>query len=928
MHRYGSDNLDWQIMSAKTSKMRDLEAASNTHRTLHHKHQAEVLQLLEVVQSNGLTSAEAVKRLGKFGPNRITARRGTPAWLKFLQQFQQPLVYILLLAVAVTAFLGEWVDSTVILAVVLVNAVVGFLQESKAEKAIESLAKLINTESSVRRDGVVKRILSDDLVPGDIVLLEAGARVPADLRLLQANNLQIDESGLTGESVPVFKHPAPLSPDTVLGDRKNIAFSGTLITAGQGEGVVWGTGNQTETGHIASLITEAVTISTPLTRKIEEFSRLLLWTIMALALATILMGLARGESMVDMFMAAVALSVGAIPEGMPAAVTIVLAIGVSRMAERKAIIRKLPAVEALGSTTIICSDKTGTLTENQMTVREVFAGGKLYTVTGVGYEPLGEVQFEGAPLHPDNHPALMECLRAGALCNDSHLVREEGRLTVQGDPTEAALLVVSEKAGLLSNDLRQGMPRVDVIPFDSEHMYRATLHRSAAQHVIYKVGAVERLLGRCDNALDSEGQLAPLDLDLIQRTVETLASRGLRVLALVRRQVDAGHTTLEHHHVAAGLTFLGLQGMIDPPRPEAVTAVHKCQAAGITVKMITGDHLITAQAIAGQIGLEGRTENGHLVALSGRDLQLVSDEELPTVAEATAVFARVDPEQKLRLVRALQSLGHVVAMTGDGVNDAPALKQADIGIAMGISGTDVAKGAADMVLTDDNFASIEAAVEEGRGVYDNLTKFIVWTLPTNAGEALILMAAIFFGTLLPVVPVQLLWVNMTTAILLGLMLVFEPGEPDLMKRPPRDPARPLLTYSLMMRTGMVALIMAAGGFWLFFWELNMVGQTLPQARTAVINVIVMVEVVYLFNCRSLQHTFYSIGPVANRWAVSGAITMIAAQLLFTYAPFMNLLFHTAPINAESWLRIFAVAVAAFLAVELEKWIRFRRDGGN
>jgi len=558
-------------------------------------------------------------------------------------------------------------------------------------------------------------------------------------------------------------------------------------------------------------------------------------------------------------------------------------------------------------------------------VREVFAGGAVYEVTGAGYEPKGEIQLDGSRVNVPEHPALAECLLAGVLCNDSLLAREEGRLKVQGDPTEAALLVVGEKAGLLHADTHRQSPRVDVIPFESEHMFRATLHDGrAGGRVIYKVGAVERLLDRCADALDADGKLVPLDKAAVHRVVEQMAARGLRVLALVRRHVEADHAKLEHHHVAEGLTFLGLQGMIDPPRPEAIASVRKCQEAGIAVKMITGDHLITARAIAGQIGLKGREEHGKLVALSGRELEKISDAELPEVAEHTAVFARVAPEQKLRLVRALQSRGHVVAMTGDGVNDAPALKQSDIGVAMGISGTDVAKGAADMILTDDNFASIEAAVEEGRGVFDNLTKFIVWTLPTNSGEACILLTAILFGTVLPALPVQLLWVNMMTAICLGLMLVFEAKETDLMLRPPRDPKRPLLTYALMMRTGLVCLIMLAGAFWLFFYEMNMAGETIAEARTAVINVIVLVEIGYLFNCRSLNHSILAIGPFTNRWVIGGSLVMLAAQLLFTYAPVMNKLFHTAPISGESWLRILAVAGVSFAAVELEKWIRFGR----
>jgi cation-transporting ATPase F len=898
--------------------------------TWHQLQAEEVVRLHDVNLKTGLVAEEVKRRQEKFGLNRITARRGTPTWLKFLQQFNQPLVYILLVAVGVTAFLGEWVDSSVIFGVVLINAIVGFLQEAKAEKAISALASMVATETSVRRDGRQQRVHSEQLVPGDVVLLQSGDRVPADLRLVQMKSLQVDESALTGESIPVQKHPDALALDTVLADRKNLAFTGTLVTSGQGEGVVWATGDQTETGHIAQLISEAVDLSTPLTKKIAHLSKLLLWVILALAATTFAIGVARGEKVVEMFMAAVAIAVGAIPEGLPAAVTIVLAIGVARMAKRRAIIRRLPAVETLGSTTVICSDKTGTLTENKMTVREIFAGGKLYEVTGAGYEPKGEIRLNDSPIKMPEQPALAECLRAGVLCNDAQLVRDEsGRLKVQGDPTEAALLVAGEKGGLVSADTHRESPRVDEIPFESEHMFHATLHEArTGGRVIYKVGAVERLLDRCADALDQHGKVVPLNKEAIHRAVEVMAARGLRVLALVRRHVDAGHAKLEHSHVAAGLTFLGLQGMIDPPRPEAIEAVRKCQAAGIAVKMITGDHLITARAIAEQIGLKGREQHGKLISLSGRELEKVSDPELPEVAERTAVFARVSPEQKLRLVRALQSRGHVVAMTGDGVNDAPALKQADIGVAMGITGTDVAKSAAAMVLMDDNFASIEAAVEEGRGVFDNLTKFIVWTLPTNIGESLVLLTAIVLGITLPMLPVQLLWVNMMSAILLGLMLVFEPKEPGLMQRPPRDPRKPLLTVALAMRTGLVSLVMLAGAFWLFFWEMKMEGGTIAEARTAVINVIVVVEIAYLFNCRSLNHSFFSVGFLSNPWVIAGSLAMLAAQLLFTYAPVMNKLFHTAPTSGESWLRIVGVAAIVFVVVEIEKWMRYGHGRGD
>ena len=893
----------------------------------HQLHIDEVVGLLKTDLSVGLSAVEVERRQKEFGLNQVTAHRGTPAWMKFLQQFNQPLVYILLLAVSVTAFLGEWVDSSVIFGVVLINAVVGFLQETKAEKAIEALANMVATETTVRRDGVKLRVHSEQLVPGEVVLLQSGDRVPADLRLFHVRNLHADESALTGESLPVAKHPDPLALDTILADRKNLAYTGTLITSGQAEGVVWAIGDQTETGRIGRLIASAVELSTPLTKKIAQFGKLVLGVIMGLAAVTFALGVARGEKPVEMFMAAVALAVGAIPEGLPAAVTIVLAIGVSRMAKRQAIIRQLPAVETLGSTTVICSDKTGTLTENQMTVQKIFAGEKLYAVTGTGYEPKGDLQFDGAVVNVREHPALAECLRAGVLCNESLLVCADGRLKVVGDPTEAALLVVAEKGGLIHADTQRASPRVDMIPFESEHMFRATLHEANKGRVIYKVGALERLIEGCTDALGDRNTLVALDEDAVHRAAETMATQGLRVLALARRQVDARHHKLEHSHVAAGLTFLGLQGMMDPPRAAAIAAVRRCQRAGIAVKMITGDHAVTARVIAQQVGLAGTPPSTELAVLTGRDLEKIPDTDLPAVAERTTVFARVAPEQKLRLVKALQSRGHVVAMTGDGVNDAPALKQADIGVAMGISGTDVAKGAAAMILTDDNFASIEAAVEEGRGVFDNLTKFIVWIIPTNLGEALMLLTAIVLGLPLPLLPLQLLWINLTDT-LLGLSLAFEPKERDVMSRPPRKPKQPLLTLPLIMRTGLVSLIMLGGGLGLFLWELRVEQVGLAAARTVAANSIVLVQTIYLFNCRSLNHSVFAIGLLTNRWTIVGSLAMLGAQLLFTYAPVMNKLFHSAPISGESWLRIAAVAAVAFAAVELEKWIRFGRGRGE
>jgi cation-transporting ATPase F len=889
----------------------------------HQLHVDEVVRLLDTDVSGGLSTTEVQRRQKEYGPNKLAAKRGTPAWQRFLLQFHQPLVYVLIAATAFSVYLGQYVDALVIFAVVVFNAIVGYLQEAKAEKAIVALTRMMIVETTVRRDGHKQRVTATELVPGDIVLLESGDRVPADLRLFRIRGLQIDESSLTGESEPVHKHTDPLASDTVLADRKSLVFAGTPVVSGRGEGVVWATGDKTEMGRIAWLITEAVDLATPLTRKIAQLSRMLLWLILALALLTAAVGLWHGQKLIDIFMAAVAMAVGAIPEGLPAAVTVTLAIGVSRMARRRAIIRKLPAVETLGSTTVICSDKTGTLTENQMTVQEIYAGDKFYEVTGVGYESTGAIQRSGEKVVLAHEPALSACLRAGLLCNDAILIRQNGETRVQGDPTEAALIVAAEKAGMLHRDTHRELSRLDTIPFESEHQFMATLHRGKEGHIIYKKGAVERVVGRCSTMVDASGVETPINREAIHAAGEQMAARGLRVLAFAQRKMATEQHELAHHHVARDLTFLGLQGMIDPPRPEAVEAVRCCRTAGIAVKMITGDHIVTARAIAQQIGLNGQPDADLPIAINGRELNQVSDDRLPLIAEQTAVFARVTPEQKLRLVRALQGRGHIVAMTGDGVNDAPALKQADIGIAMGIGGTDVAKGAADMVLTDDNFASIEAAVEEGRSIFDNLRKFIVWTLPTNAGEALILLTAIFLGTALPVLPLQLLWINMTEP-LFGLMLVFEPKERGLMERPPRDPRQPILTFPLFMRSTFVSVLMLAGAFALFLWELHVEKGTLAEARTVVVNVIVIVEGFYLLNCRSLTRSVFSVGLFSNLWIVAGLVAMIIGQLFFTYAPIMNRLFHSAPIGLEAWLRIVATGVAVYFAVGFEKWLRFGR----
>ena len=886
----------------------------------------EAVLLLESDPEHGLDDTEVAARRERFGPNVLPHVGRQGPLVRLALQFHHPLIYILAAAGAVTALLGNAVDASVIFGVVLINAAIGFVQESRAEQALEALVRMARTRATVMRGGRKLAVNSQELVPGDLVLLEPGDKVPADLRLVSVRELRADESTLTGESESVEKSDRILPRETVVADRENLAFAGTLVSGGRGAGVVMSTAADTELGRIHRLVGEAGGIDTPLTRRIAHFSKIISIVIVALAAFTFTIGVARGEPASEMFVAAVALAVGAIPEGLPAAVTITLAIGVSRMARRRAIVRKLPAVETLGSTTVICSDKTGTLTENQMTVQAILAGGESFSVEGAGYAPLGAIRRGEDVVDARGWPALDECLAAGALCNDARLREREGRHEVIGDPTEAALLVAARKGGLDPVALAGRRPRIDAVPFESEHQYMATLHSSAPGQaaVVYLKGAPERVLPRCGQVLGPAGEEVALDRAAVLAEVERLAREGLRVLAIARASVPSGTVTLERALVEeGGLTLLGLEAMLDPPRPEAMAAVARCHAAGIAVKMITGDHAATARAIAERLHLEGpEPRDGGPEVLSGADLAALPEGELAEAVERASVFARVAPEQKLRLVEALQARGHVVAMTGDGVNDAPALKQADIGVAMGAAGTEVAKEASDIVLTDDNFASIAAAVEEGRRVFDNLTKFIVWTLPTNMGEGLLILAAIVAGTTLPILPVQILWINMTTAVALGLMLAFEPKEPGIMGRPPRDPARPLLTGELIGRILLVSGLLMAGSFLLFHWE-QAGGASLAEARTAAVNVFVVGELFYLFNCRSLEHSMFRVGVFSNHWVTGGVLTMVGLQILITYAPFMQTLFHTAPLGPQAWFRIIGVGFCVYAVVGAEKWLRQR-----
>jgi Ca2+-transporting ATPase len=883
----------------------------------HHLPPETLMAALQIDIQQGLSDSEAEKRLKEHGLNRLTPQRGKSALRLLFEQVNQPLVYILLIAAGVTGFLEEWVDSSVIFGVVLVNTIIGFIQEANALKAIDALSRVLTVSSTVLRNGQRRTIPAIELTVGDVVLLQSGDKVPADLRLLQIRELQIDESALTGESVPVEKQLAILSENTLLADRHNMAYSSTLVTYGSGLGVVIEVGDHTEIGLINSLLSQTIELETPLTQKISQFSKFLLWVIITLAVFTFAVGVWRGQPLLDMFMSAVALAVAAIPEGLPAALTITLAIGVSRMAKRNAIIRKLPAVETLGSTTVICSDKTGTLTQNQMTVQTVFAGNELFEMTGSGYTPDGEICLNGNVILHQNYPALMECLKAGLLCNDARLCADVDHWRIEGDPTEGALLVAAHKAGLHHAPVSIAHPRLDAIPFESQHQFMATLHHNQAvdaRHVYLK-GSLESILARCDKAFDAHMQPITLDKTLLHQQVDNLAAQGLRVLAFACSDHDAD--AVQHNEVAGGLTFLGLQAMIDPPRPEAITSIAACYKAGIQVKMITGDHPITALAIAKQLGMQ-HTEQ----VISGAELQAMDEKNYPQLVEAYAVYARIAPEQKLQLVQALQANGHIVAMTGDGVNDAPALRQANIGIAMGQGGTEVAKEAAAMVLTDDLFSTIAAAVEEGRGVFDNLIKFIVWTLPTNCGQGLVVTTAVIANVALPMAPVQILWLNMSTAVFLGMTLAFEAKESSLMHRPPRDPKQPILNALLVQRIFLVSILLLIGAFGLFEWALFQ-GESLAAARTIAVNVFVFSQTFYLFNCRSLRYSMFSVGVFSNLWLIFGVFCMVSSQLLFTYWSPMQKLFGTAAFAPEQWLLILGVAMSIYLIVGLEKLLRWR-----
>ncbi len=873
-------------------------------------------------QDSGLTQDQVADGLRRFGANRLRPAKRKTSLQRFLEQFHNLLIYVLLLSGGITALLGHWIDSAVIFGVVVINALIGYIQEGKAEKALDAISQMLSQQAMVKRDGYFVTQPADTLVPGDVVLIQSGDKVPADLRLFKNHELRIEEAMLTGESLPAEKHCEAVALDAAVGDRRCMAFSGTLVSSGQGHGVVVATGDRTEIGRISGMLSRVHKLTTPLLRQMSQFSRWLTMAIALIALLTFVFGhFVYQFPLEQMFMAAVGLAVAGIPEGLPAIMTITLAIGVQCMARKNAIIRRLPAVETLGAVTVICSDKTGTLTKNEMTVQTVVTSAGVCRVSGSGYDPHGSFCLQQQDVSCEELPVLKEIARAALLCNDATLIEKADQWQMHGDPTEGALLTLAHKAGLLQEHEQKQYPRIDEIPFESQHRFMATLHHDHSGHgFIYLKGAPERVLTMCHRQW-VQGEDMSLDLSYWEMQMAQMAASGQRLLALAFKPVDVGVQALSFNEVGSGLTLLGIVGIIDPPRDDATAAVQSCRDAGIQVKMITGDHGITASAIGLQMGIgDGRA------VMIGNQLEKLSQEALQRAAAECDIFARVSPEQKLHLVEALQANGEVVVMTGDGVNDAPALKRADVGVAMGNKGTEVAKEAAEMVLTDDNFASIAHAVREGRTVYDNLKKSILFILPTNGGQMLCIIAAIMLGRLLPITPAQILWVNMITAVTLALTLAFEPAERHVMKRPPRDPKEPILSGFLCWRILLVSFILAAGTFGLFLWEREN-GASIELARTIAVNTLLLFEAFYLFSVRYLfAPSLTRSGIFGNRYVLYAIVLLLLIQMVFTYFPPMQTLFATTAMSWAEWGRVILVASTVLLLVEFEKmlWRYFKR----
>ncbi len=885
-------------------------------------HHLTIDSTLEELKStaSGLSQEEANARLANYGANRLPAPPKRNVLVRFGLHFHNILIYVLIGSASITAFLNHWIDTFVILAVVVANAIIGFIQEGKAEKAMDAIRQMLAPRANVLRGNERLSVEGDSLVPGDIVLLEAGDKVPADLRILSAHGLAAQEAILTGESVPVNKQIQPVSVEAALGDRSCMVFSGTLVTSGQGKGVVVATGPITEIGRISGLLTKVDALTTPLVAQMGEFAKWLTALILVIAALLLAYGyFVSHHEFSDMFMAVVGLSVAAIPEGLPAVLTITLAIGVKAMARRNAIVRRLPAIETLGSVSVICTDKTGTLTRNEMMVTAAVTHRHRFTLEGDGYSPKGPIKLEELEVNPSEHLILEKLARASALCNDAHLRLQDGIWLVEGDPMEGALLSFAGKMDIDVRAEQTSWTRTDAIPFDANHRFMATLNHDHEGHAfVFVKGAPERILGMCQDQQTSEGKTEPLNESYWKEQAEAVASLGQRVLAFAVKTVKPEHTVLEHADVEGSLTLLGMVGMIDPPRQEAIVAVKECHHAGIRVKMITGDHAKTAAAVAKQIGLENSDK-----VLMGKDLDAMDDIALRQAVLECDIFARTSPEHKLRLVMALQAHGLTVAMTGDGVNDAPALKRADAGIAMGRKGSEAAKEAAELVLADDNFASIVAAVGEGRTVYDNIKKVISWTLPTNAGEALTVVVALLAGVTLPITPIQILWINLITGITLGFALAFEPTEKNTMRRPPRSRNEPILNGELVWHIVLVSLLFLFGVYGIYTYAIDK-GYSVELARTMAVNTLVVMEIFHLFFIRNIYGTSLKWELIRGTkvvWLVVIAVTV--AQFSITYLPPLQAVFATQSVPLLDGILIFGIGLALFAIIETEKQIRLR-----
>lgn len=899
-------------------------AAKNPSNTLWYNLTVETVLADLKTNPAGLSEDEAQQRLALHGPNCLPSVPKTSIWLRFFKHFDNMLMYILLGTAVITAFLDHWVDTWVIVAVVLANAAIGFIQEGKAEKAMDAIQHMLSLSASVIRNGERRNVDSENLVVGDIVWLEAGDKVPADIRLLQENSLFVQEAMLTGESLPVEKNVQPVVEGAPLGDRTCMVFSGTLVLKGQAVGVVVATAIQTEIGRIRSLLKQVEVLSTPFIQQMAVFSKWLTLLILLIAALLLIFSYFVGhQDFSATLMAVVGLSVAAIPEGLPTVLTITLAIGMQSMARRNVIVRSLPSIETLGAVSVICTDKTGTLTRNEMMVSSLLTHDRIFTLDGEGYEPKGRIMFDELSIAPSSQPLFTEIGHAAALCNDAKLYKNDGAWAVEGDPMEGALLALSHKIGVDLPKLAADWRRMDAIAFDAVHRFMATLHfktndEHKKQAYIFVKGAPENILDMCNTQRIAEGGVGPLNKNYWLENAENIAAKGQRVLALAVKLVGSSVDEIDFADVGSDLILLGMVGLIDPPRADAIKAVAECQAAGIEVKMITGDHAGTAAAIGQQVGLN-KFEN----VLTGVELDKMDDAVLKQAVLDTDVFARTTPEHKLRLVMALQSQGKIVAMTGDGVNDAPALKRADAGIAMGQKGSEVAKQAADLVLVDDNFISIAAAVREGRTVYDNIKKVISWTLPTDGGEALVILVALLMGNAAPITPVQILWINLITAVTLSIALAFEPTEENTMLRPPRPRNQPLLTGGLVWHIILVSILFLCAIFGIYSYAVDR-GYSYELASTMALNTIVVLEIFHLFFIRNIYGTSLTWKAVRGTKIVwFTVVTVVIAQFAITYIPVLQGIFRTQSVSLFDGFIIVGIGVVFFAVIEIEKQIRFR-----